>query len=142
MLALRLERGIRSPLALGGPPAHRADDLSGRDDDAQVVAERRDELLHEHAVVRNHGRSEITASASVSCRPRVVQSITSLPHDPNRGSSTTGKLDRPDFACAFEVDRPRMRQACGLEQTGRLELVVRRHQSAERIEDPGLPRSR
>ena len=69
---------------------------------------------------------------------------------PKRGLSDDGKLDRPDVACAVEVDRPRMRQAGGLEQAGRLELVVRRHQSAERVEDrdplvldqPDLPAAR
>jgi hypothetical protein len=44
--------------------------------------------------VRNQGRSEISASASLSSTC-VVQSITSLPHDPNRGLRTTGSSTDP-----------------------------------------------
>ena len=97
VLALRSERDVRPPLALGGLPAHRADDLSGRDDDAQVVAERRNELLHEHAV-RAEPRPLRDLFERLGQLPagRAQHHVAAPRSEP--GLEHDRKLDRPDVA--------------------------------------------
>ena len=84
------ERDVRSPFARLRVPRDRADDASRRDDQPQVVAARRDELL-QHAA----GRVEPDAAARLvdvpaSSSAAVSQRTTSRPQLPKRGFSTSG----------------------------------------------------
>jgi hypothetical protein len=58
------ERDVCPPFASGGNASHRADNLACRDQDAQVVALRLDELLHERPLASKPGLAAEVAKAA------------------------------------------------------------------------------
>ena len=88
--ALGAERDVRSPLARRRDAADRADDMVVRDDDPQVEAERRHELLHERPVGVIPGLVAATRASSAASAASSSHRSTPSPQLPKRGLTTTG----------------------------------------------------
>ena len=89
-LAPRAERDVRPPFAGCGDAAHRADHAAARNDDAQVVAARRDELLRDGARRLVPGRASASSASARSIASWSSQRSTSWPQEPKRGLRTIG----------------------------------------------------
>ena len=112
----------------------RADDLSARDDDAQVVAARRDELLRDRAGRIEPRPVRSVARAPVRSRPRRRSGSRLRPSEPKRGLRTIGGSSSGSGSHGATCTV----RGCGTPaaiQRGRgRELVVRRDERAASVE--------
>ena len=109
-LPLGAERDVRPPFAVGRLPPDRSDDSSAGDHNAKVVPQRRDELLHEHALLPEPGARRKRLERLGELGTIGAQGDVSAPasearlHDHRR-------LDRDLLARRHEMHGARMRQA-------------------------------
>ena len=142
------ERDVGAPLARRRDPEHRADCTPFGDDDAEVVAARRHELLDESAVAREPARVPDPRERSLE-RLVVVAALHLAPPAPEAGLHDDGELRHRHRAAVAHVPCSGMRDPLVSEEPGREQLVVRaeqrgrivQHDDSARRERPERPQA-
>ena len=141
-LARRLDRladsaecDVRPPFARRRDPPDRAHHGAARNDDPDVVAPRRNELLHECAVACEPGavdhRSQVTPERSGVLAEDDVHAPASEPRLDDHG-----RFERNAVGRRRHMRGARVRDICVAQRPARGELVVRGHERAGPVQDP------
>ena len=130
-LALSSQRYVGPPLSLSSVAANRPNDLSGCDDEPEVVAERRNELLDEDSLAAEpRARRELLETGhelgSTLAELDVASPAPEARLDDNRWLDRRNRLHRD------HVNGPRVRQACCVEHASRLQLGGRGEEGPQR----------
>jgi len=127
------EREVRPPFAGCGDPLDRSDDATGRDDQAEVVAERWDQLLRQRPVRAEPGSGLELRQPPLELGRIVAEHDVAAPTPETRLEHERQAESRR--GAGTDHLRFRMRKPCSLERSGGEQLVVRGQEHTRRIED-------